>query len=74
MHEPTKEAFYAHLRANPPYRHKRWLAYVIGSSRTGGRHSTVPQFGEWLDRKHPKEFAQLFTQWTKTLNKTPQTA
>jgi hypothetical protein len=65
-HGPTREQFYAHWQAFPPYSHPQWRAYVIASNDPGKGLGAV-QFGRWLARKHPARFAQDFAQWKATL-------
>lgn len=63
---PTREAYYAHLKANPPYGHTFWQAYVVACTRSG-LWSKEPQFGRWLAHKHPERFVEDFEAWKKTL-------
>ena len=61
---PTREQFYAHLRAHPPYEHPLWRSYVVACASPGSAKGE-PQFGRWLARKHPKQFADDFERWQK---------
>jgi hypothetical protein len=61
---PTREQFYAALKAHPPYGHPLWRSYVVACARPC-RQSSEVQFGQWLARKHPERFADDFEKWKK---------